>query len=191
MALAHLLRGSGAPHVVVLAHSQGSVIAADALCDLARAYTGERAGALAQPATATSLAPLAAHLRESGQRITLVTVGSPLSSLYRSFFGVTIGREFIELCRSEPQRFAWVNVCRAADYIGSRIVLAGVRNYLLATPGDHTGYWRDPVLLQWLSRYAAGQGVAQAAAFDGSAALVPLGGVRGPAERAGGAVATG
>ncbi len=191
-ALSHLVDNPGHQHIVVFAHSQGTVIATDALCELARSVqAAAKSHHGLQSFAVMPLAKLGVALQGSNQRITLVTVGSPLSSLYRAFFGVTMGQDYLHLCRSQPQRFAWVNVCRAADYIGSRVDLPGVQNYLLATPGDHTGYWCDPVLLQWLGRYVAGQGVAQAAAFDGSAALVPLGGVRGPAERVGGAVAAG
>jgi hypothetical protein len=176
-ALAHVLSSNGNDHVVIFAHSQGTVIATDALCELAQSYAQAQSGA----AGVLALSQLGRQLHSGTQRITLVTVGSPLSSLYHSFFGVTIGREYLGLCHAQPQRFAWVNFCRAADYIGSRVVLPGVQNYLLATPGDHTGYWDDPVLLQWLGRYVAGHSTQQSAGFPGGEALLRLNGEGGGA----------
>jgi hypothetical protein len=131
VALEHLLASSA--HVVVLAHSQGTVIAAH------------------------SLSSAVQKLRGNGVRITLVTLGSPISSLYDKFFGVPVGYEFAALCRQEPGRFAWLNACRAADYIGSRIELDGVQNFELGTQGDHSGYWSDKALLAWLQRVAQGR----------------------------------
>jgi hypothetical protein len=174
-ALAHVLSNHANEHVVIFAHSQGTVIATDALCELAQSYEQAQSGA----ASVLPLSQMGQHLHGGHQRITLVTVGSPLSSLYHSFFGVTIGREYLSLCRTQPQRFAWVNFCRAADYIGSRVVLPGVQNYLLATPGDHTGYWKDAVLLQWLGRYVSGHSAQQSAAFPGGEALLRLNGEGG------------
>jgi hypothetical protein len=113
-------------HIVVFAHSQGTIIAAGMLSRMVRV------------------------LERSSLRITLVTVGSPLTTLYRNFLGARLGEGFAQLCREQPQRFRWFNLYRPADYIGGEIELDGVVNRDLLTPGDHVGYWSDRELLNWL-----------------------------------------
>lgn len=116
-------------HVVIFSHSQGTAIAARALDILAK------------------------DLSDGEQRITLVTVGSPITSLYRVFLGLEIGREYATLCKQQPQRFRWVNICRPADYIGSAVRLpdlSSIENFALLTAGDHSGYWVDGVVLSWI-----------------------------------------
>jgi hypothetical protein len=120
-------------HIVLFAHSQGTVIAA------------------------TVLSRIASLLLRSSMRVTLVTVGSPVTTLYRNFLGVDVGGAFAWLCQHKPQRFAWINLYRPADYIGGAVVLPGVENRELLTPGDHIGYWHDPVLLRWVKGLAQGR----------------------------------
>ena len=125
-ALRHLdLRINGS-HFVVFAHSQGTVIAASLLSRMARFLPG------------------------SEIRLTLVTVGCPLTTLYRNFLGANLGQEFAALCKAQPERFRWFNLYRPADYIGGEVELDGVVNRDLLTPGDHVGYWTDRELLKWL-----------------------------------------
>lgn len=86
---------------VLLCHSQGTVLVREALAE----------------------SPV--------QLLRLVTVGSPLDSLYRRFLGW------------EPQaatldRVTWINGYRAGDYIGGRV--EGALNVELG-PGGHVGYW--------------------------------------------------
>ena len=120
-------------HVVVFAHSQGTVIAAGMLSRMARV------------------------LLRSRMRLTLVTVGSPVTTLYRNFLGARIGAEFAALCKAQPERFRWFNLYRPADYIGGEVELDGVVNRDLLTPGDHVGYWCDRDLLKWLKDLSEGR----------------------------------
>jgi hypothetical protein len=120
-------------HVIVFAHSQGSVIAAGMFSRMARV------------------------LLRSRMRLTLVTVGSPVTTLYRNFLGANPGVEFAALCRTQPERFRWFNLYRPADYIGGAVELDGVVNRDLLTPGDHVGYWGDRELLKWLKDLSEGR----------------------------------
>jgi hypothetical protein len=96
--------------VVVLAHSQGSVIAAQVLAD-----------------------------RPCG--VALVTIGSPLQSLYVRFLGRTAPDAGVS---------GWVNGFREGDYIGGPIELTKVTNRCIG-PGQHTGYWTDPGVSQLIA----------------------------------------
>lgn len=91
--------------IVVLAHSQGSVIAAQVLAD--------------QPSP-----------------VSLVTIGSPLQSLYVRFLGRAVPDAGVSV---------WVNGFREGDYLAGPIELTSVKNRCMG-PGQHTGYWTDPGL---------------------------------------------
>jgi hypothetical protein len=125
-ALRYLVHCANDGHFIVFAHSQGTVIAAGMFSRMARV------------------------LLRSKLRLTLVSVGSPLTTLYRNFLGAQVGAEFAALCVQQPERFRWFNLYRPADYIGGEVELAGVVNRDLLTPGDHVGYWCDRELLKWL-----------------------------------------
>ena len=153
-ALGHIDPDVDGHHVVVFAHSQGTVIAA--------ALFGR----------------MATLLRRSPMRITLVTVGSPLSTLFRGFLGATFGATFAALCREPEARFRWFNLVRPADYIGGAVQLPGVANYELLTPGDHVGYWTDRELLGALKALSEGAGAAEA--FADPLRFRPLPGVPAP-----------
>jgi hypothetical protein len=108
---AALLYATRDPHdsVLIIAHSQGSVIAAD--------------------------------LRLRGEfRCPLLTLGSPLRSLYDRFLGLDfLGKQADIAC--------WVNAYRAGDYIGGPLACSAANDKLLIESGGHTNYWNDPVLL--------------------------------------------
>jgi hypothetical protein len=103
---------NGHKDVVLVAHSQGSAIAADVL-----------------------------SARESSGGIRLVTMGSPISSLYWRF----IGAESV----SSPC-VPWLNIFRTGDYIAGGIGIetewspsTGVDDQVIGA-GRHSGYFEDP-----------------------------------------------
>ncbi len=99
--------------IMVIAHSQGSVIAWTALCE---------------PATTTDI---------------LVTIGSPLTTLYACLLGGEYGK-----C-APTGAVEWRNLFRDGDYIGGAV--AGCPTNRMVGPGGHTGYWSDPRLIEHLS----------------------------------------
>ena len=132
-ALQHVNAEVNGKHFIVFAHSQGTVIAAAMFSRMARV------------------------LLRSDIRLTLVTVGCPVTTLYRNFLGARLGVEFADLCKARPDRFRWFNLCRPADYIGGAVELEGVVNRDLLTAGDHRGYWSDRELLAWLKALSEGR----------------------------------
>ncbi len=148
-AIQNMARFASGQHLIIFAHSQGTVIAATLLSELEDA------------------------LRSGAHNITLLTVGSPVTSLYQRFLGVSVGQEYANLCIDKPQQFQWINMCRPADYVGSSVDLPGVSNRALLTPGDHTEYWRDATLLQWLMENSEGLSEAQSHKPDLLKPIVP------------------
>jgi len=141
-----LLERERPTHLVVLAHSQGSVIAADGLNSR-------------DPTTTRNLASLT--------EVTLVTMGSPFTHLYQYYFG----RAYPPLgdCAWEPLRRRvkrWINVYRVDDYIGTYVDESSLGSQspsgdgVLALSnhnagyGGHTNYWRQQevlcILVHWL-----------------------------------------
>lgn len=105
--LDHARRTHG--NVLVVAHSQGSVIALETISG-----------------------------RPDADQIGLLTMGSPIRSLYQRFLGLTLHG----LGERSPAR--WVNLYRDGDPIGGPI--DGPAEDRSLGPGGHTGYWDDPLL---------------------------------------------
>jgi pimeloyl-ACP methyl ester carboxylesterase len=100
------LRAAGYARVVIVAHSQGTVISADLLRHLhAQGRLRELVGAM---------------------RLSLVTVGSPLRDLYAERFPLLyrwMGAREPVFADATPAAAAlgateWVNACRSGDYVG-------------------------------------------------------------------------
>jgi hypothetical protein len=106
------LIGTGIDRLVVVAHSQGTVIAVDALRE--------------RPSTP--------NLRPD-----LITMGSPLDSLYARFFP---GQFDGVITQVRAGVTGWLNVFRADDEVGRRLG-SGVTDLPIAGSG-HVGYWSDP-----------------------------------------------
>jgi hypothetical protein len=101
--------------IMVLAHSQGSVIA----------WTGLR--------------------DESDLADILVTLGSPLSTLYGWLLDEDFGKEL------RGRKLSWKNIYRDGDYIGGRVDGCSNTNNQSLGKGDHINYWSDSRLIKHLS----------------------------------------
>lgn len=122
-------------HLAVLAHSQGTVVAADVL---------------AEAETAELLKPF--------KHRTLMTFGSPLTHLYNYYFP----GEFPPIDFQNP-RWAqldqnigqWVNVYRIDDFVGTIVADPGLSKpqNISVDKGGHTGYWSDRQVLAHIDQY--------------------------------------
>jgi hypothetical protein len=119
-------------HLVILAHSQGTVIALD---ELTHSWSTKR-----------PLPP-----------ITLVTCGSPISQLYQHYFPTF----YPDWSSSQWMVFfsrvvAWNNFYRLDDYVGTTITppppFGGEFRQEPVGRGGHTDYWRDPNFIRALKR---------------------------------------
>ena len=120
LALDYVRSRTDAP-IILAAHSQGSVIAADVVGREGASRAGARVP------------------------VCLVTAGSPIVSLYERFLGSTLeSRAQDDGCTfAEPP--LWVNFSREGDYIGATQHRDGVDEINLGI-GGHTGYWTSDKL---------------------------------------------
>ncbi len=96
--------------ILLLAHSQGSVIAAD-VCRLTKV------------------------------RCRLLTVGSPVQSLYARFLAISTNTDHLQV--------PWLNCFRDGDYVAGPIKGNAVQNINLGS-GGHTNYWKDARLKEYV-----------------------------------------
>ena len=115
----------GRGDLTVVAHSQGSLLALAAL----------------SPLPATSL-----------RGLRLVTMGSPISTLYQRYFPAAIPPALLEQLRERlvDANGDWRHAYRHTDYVGRALDLDGIEQTVLDEPpgpgeplGAHGGYWRD------------------------------------------------
>lgn len=112
----HLLSTEPDATIAVISHSQGTVVAVDQLQTLAD---------------------------NDLQRIQLITMGSPLHSLYKPFFGLYDNTEPNGLLNDKLENLMqWNNIYRKGDYIGGEIDYPNCLNDCIGR-GGHTHYWTD------------------------------------------------
>lgn len=122
-----------ADRLIFLAHSQGTVITRDYLLDHDKLI----ASRAAQDRSISTV-----------QRIDVITLGSPLTHLYRHYFsgdGVLDDASHRGARQFEKVR-SWTNIWRVDDPIGQEVNFEGdvpIANKGIG-PGGHTSYWKEP-----------------------------------------------
>ena len=118
--------------VVLVAHSQGSVICA---------------WLMAGPS------------RPKSPKLLLVSAGSPLASLYATFFPTYFDAELFRRVSDPARAPSWVNFWRDTDPIGTAVDGADNRQLADPRPDDpsatvrgHTDYWTEPELTAEIAR---------------------------------------
>jgi hypothetical protein len=135
--LARLLEEYQPTRIVVIAHSQGTVISFNALSEIyAQAWFQQYAATL---------------------RAELVTVGSPLTHLYQHYFPAHYPVNDPKQAVLQPYVRRWRNIFRTDDYIGTFVTLgsnaaatqaAQAQSWpesIPARPGGHTHYWEADI----------------------------------------------
>ncbi len=117
--LQHCLLTTTPKHVTIICHSQGTVVATQML-------QSKRVHDLLGQSKLTS--------------ITLITMGSPVTQVYRHYFP----RAFKVFKRRMPDKIKWYNIYRSDDYVGTMISAdTGVDANLGVRSAGHTGYFTD------------------------------------------------
>ncbi len=132
-----LLRSEQPEEVVIVSHSQGTVISVEAL----------RGGRLRAQMQAEGLKPC---------NIDLVTMGSPTSHLYGFYFSKEFDLKSTEASKDVTDGIAsWVNIYRVDDFVGTEVEGPTpdfpVNEWVPAK--GHTGYWTDDSVLRHLKRH--------------------------------------
>ena len=143
--------GENRPNLVLVAHSQGTMIAIEVLND-----------------------PDLAWIRNQFRKVTLVTMGSPMKNLYQHYFRhlyPPLNQPFWSQLRQRVDR--WINIYRVDDYVGREIDFPGPHDVAVYERGNvgtpteycnhavgprgHQGYWFDREVLQILRDHILGQ----------------------------------
>lgn len=133
-----LLQDKDNPHLVVICHSQGTVITIDTLFGYTD-HDGEWKKGLWDR-----------DLSDRVSSLTVLTFGSPLTHIYQHYF-CHVYPSFTELPRfveiSSDPKVKWLNCYRLDDYIGTYIENS-IPNFPINVPmpfGGHTSYWKKDV----------------------------------------------
>ncbi|MEM7440519.1 MAG: hypothetical protein AAF393_13040 [Pseudomonadota bacterium] len=121
--------------VVVIAHSQGTLVAFQAL------RKGRLAEKLREPGMPKYLAP------------DLVTMGSPISHLYNHYFSESFWIDILDPTGIKD----WTNIYRTDDFVGTEVTSKQVKDWPMNKPipaGGHTNYWTDAAALELLRTHA-------------------------------------
>lgn len=120
-----LIRGRAYDRLVLVGHSQGSVILFDYL------------------QSAEDNADLVGI-----KFVDVVTVGSPLTHIYQRYFN-EYGTAKPTAADLNPRLRSWTNLFRLDDPVGLSvdIVAGGFIQNIQLPPGGHLGYWREPAVL--------------------------------------------
>ena len=140
MLLERLIADEKPDEIVIVSHSQGTVIAIDVIC--------ARAGVLR---------------RKNGKTATLklVTMGSPYTHLYNRYFGHAFAdvsaRQALQPATKGGELADWINIFRVDDFVGTYVdsqttrfvTLDGSEGWPREHPvpkNGHTNYWVDEIV---------------------------------------------
>ena len=156
--LDHLTSAGDKPHLVVIAHSQGTVIALDTIfgsrqfaasagSDTHPAESGilERAGLWKQAPDGWT-----ESLKDRVSSLTILTFGSPITNVYQHYFGhmyPPFAKTLIADIDRKDQQVKWFNTYRIDDFVGTYIDNS-IPNFPVNVPvttGGHTKYWEAEV----------------------------------------------
>ena len=147
-----LTRDGDKPHLVIIAHSQGTVITLDTIFG-----SLERDGALGRPPGSPRRSGVwtgtpdgwPACLQERVASLTIMTFGSPVTNVYQHYFGhmyQPFKNTAITAIARDP-RVKWFNTYRIDDFVGPYIDNS-IPDFPVNVPmpiGGHTRYWEQEV----------------------------------------------
>lgn len=134
----HLAENEEFDRLIIVAHSQGTVVALD---ELAHSNFGQHRN----------------WLRKIDLR--LVTMGSPLAHLFQHYFPKSYPRWNDKSYWGELTKrvSCWLNLCRSDDFVGTTIEMresdplwSRFVEFFVADRGGHTNYWRDRNVIDWV-----------------------------------------
>lgn len=130
-----LLARGDHPNLVIIAHSQGTVITLDAL--MRKGWVDK--------------------VLRRASTLTVITFGSPVTHVYQNYFPRLYPRladtGLAEL--SKNPRVRWINAYRIDDYVGTYIENS-IANFPVNVPlpvGGHTNYWTGDVMCRVMSEH--------------------------------------
>ena len=123
-----LLEKQPRANLLVVAHSQGTMIVVDALRDARRVGKWQNIG-----------------------QLRFLSVGSPIQHIYQRYFSHLYPNTLWQELSSAPfaTRFDWVNLYRPDDYVGRKVVGVAAdlpANVEFPKTGGHTRYWEAEVI---------------------------------------------
>jgi hypothetical protein len=134
------LSGNNFDFVTVVSHSQGTMIALDALGIITIKRKEDEEHQAATPPN---------YLESYKRKITLVTMGSPLTYLYEHYFPKKYAIKAID----DTCLVNWINIYRLDDFVGRKVENRNKNCFpknIPVEPRGHVNYWSDKAVLNLL-----------------------------------------
>ena len=151
--LDYLTRDGDKPHLVIIAHSQGTVITLDTIFgSLERADVRGAADPMRQSGVWTGM-PAGWNqqcLQDRVSSLTILTFGSPVTNVYQHYFG-HMYQPFVDTAKiaamAKDPRVKWFNTYRIDDYVGTWIdnSIASFPVNMPMPNGGHIKYWEAEI----------------------------------------------
>ena len=149
--LDHLTSEGDKPHLVIIAHSQGTVITLDTIFGSLEqpGVMGRATGQRKSGVWTGTPDGWRECLQERVSSLTILTFGSPVTNVYQHYFG-HMYQPFVDtpikMIAQDP-RIKWFNTYRIDDFVGTYIDNS-IPNFPINVPmpnGGHTRYWEEGV----------------------------------------------